>query len=90
MLLCITAYSKDNGQVIEKIKSLDDSDQRDIMFYIQKTLASINSNAIASGEMTSGLCICSKERKRIMSREVGGGERGGEGGGEREREGGRG
>ena len=54
LLLCMMAVSKENGQVIEKIKSLEDSDQRDIMFYIQNTLAAMNTGAIANGGMKSG------------------------------------
>lgn len=54
MLLCIMAYSKDNALIIEKIKHLDNSDQRDIMFYIQNTLANIKTNAVENGDMTSG------------------------------------
>ena len=58
------SYSKNNEQVVERIKSLENSDQREIMFFIQNTIASINTNAVADGSMTSG------ERER-----GGGGER---------------
>ena len=76
------AVSKENGQVIEKIKSLEDSDQRDIMFYIQNTLAAMSTSAIANGDMTSGK-DGEGERERERERE-GGEER--EGVCERERE----
>ena len=54
LFLCTVSYSKNNEQVVERIKSLTNSDQREIMFYIQNTIASINTNAIADGTMTSG------------------------------------
>jgi hypothetical protein len=54
LFLCTVSYNRNNEQVVERIKSLENSDQREIMFFIQNTIASINTNAIADGSMTSG------------------------------------
>ena len=54
LLLYIAAASKDNERIIERIKSLDELDQRDIMFYIQRTMTAISTSSIADGSMTSG------------------------------------
>ncbi len=60
LFLCTVSYSRNNEQVVERIKLLENSDQREIMFFIQNTIASINTNAIADGSMTSG-----KERESL-------------------------
>ena len=60
------SYSKNNEQVVEKIKLLENSDQREIMFFIQNTIANINTNAVADGSMTSG----ERERDRETERQI--------------------
>ena len=63
LLLCIMTQSKGNELVIEKILSLECATQMDIKFYIEKTLANVNTAAVANGDMTSGessclVCVC--------------------------------
>ena len=64
LFLCTVSYSKNNEQVVERIKSLKNSDQREIMFFIQNTITSINTNAIADGSMTSGKERGESEKER--------------------------
>ena len=67
LFLCTVSYSKNNEQVVEKIKSLENSDQREIMFFIQNTIANINTNAVADGSMTSG----EREREKEIQTQYG-------------------
>ena len=71
LFLCTVSYSKNNEQIVERIKLLENSDQRQIMFFIQNTIANINTNAIADGSMTSGKeGGGERERERCRYREI--------------------
>lgn len=54
LLLCLAVQRKPNEDIIAKITTLQYQAQRDIMYFIEETLAKINSNALSSGLFTSG------------------------------------
>ena len=54
MLLCVAVQSKRNEDIVSAITSLDYEAQRDIMFFIESTLAKVKSHAIVAGTFTSG------------------------------------
>lgn len=54
LLLAVAVQSKANEQVVSDITCLDYEAQRDIMFFIETTLAKVRSHAIMAGTFTSG------------------------------------
>lgn len=54
LLLSVAVQSKNNEAIIGAITSLDYEAQRDIMFFIESTLAKVKSHAIVAGTFTSG------------------------------------
>ena len=54
LLLSVAVQSKNNESVVAAITSLDYVAQRDIMFFIESTLAKVKSHAIVAGTFTSG------------------------------------
>ena len=55
LLLALAVQSKNNDRIISAITSLDYGAQRDIMFFIESTLAKVKSHAIVAGTFTSGM-----------------------------------
>lgn len=53
-MLLVAVQSKSNEKVISDIMSLDYEGQRDLMFFIETTLAKVKSHAIIAGTFTSG------------------------------------
>lgn len=54
LLLAVAVQSKANERIIREITSLDYQVQRDLMFFIETTLAKVKSHAIMAGTFTSG------------------------------------
>jgi len=54
LLLCVAVQSKENEKIVGAIMSMDVDTQRDIMFYIESTLAQVKSHALVAGTFTSG------------------------------------
>ena len=54
LLLSVAVQSKANDKVIADITSMDYDVQRDLMFFIETTLAKVRSHAIIAGTFTSG------------------------------------
>ena len=54
LLLSVAVQSKNNEAIINAITSLDYDAQRDIMYFIESTLAKVKSHAIMAGTFTSG------------------------------------
>lgn len=54
LLLSVAVQSKANEKIITDITSLDYEAQRDLMFFIETTLAKVKSHAIMAGTFTSG------------------------------------
>jgi hypothetical protein len=54
LLLAVAVQSKANDKIISDITSLDYKVQRDLMFFIETTLAQVKSHAIMAGTFTSG------------------------------------
>ena len=54
LLLCLAVQRKPNEDVISRITTLDFDTQHDIMYFIEEALAKINSNALSTGNFTSG------------------------------------
>ena len=54
LLLCVAVQSKENEKIVGAIMSMDMDTQRDIMFYIESTLAQVKSHALVAGTFTSG------------------------------------
>ncbi len=55
LLLCVAVQSKENERIIGDIMSMEIETQRDIMFYIESTLAQVKSHAIVAGTFVSGM-----------------------------------
>ena len=62
LFLSLAIEHKPNEEVIERMKKLEFTVQRDIMFYIEATVAKIHSHSIRAGTFTSGererVCVC--------------------------------
>lgn len=54
LLLSVAVQSKTNEKIINDITLLDYEVQRDLMFFIETTLAKVKSHAIMAGTFTSG------------------------------------
>lgn len=54
LLLSMAVQSEENDKIIGAILSLDTVAQRDIMFFIESTLAKLKSHSIVAGTFTSG------------------------------------
>lgn len=54
LLLAVAVQSKANEKIISDITSLEYEAQRDLMFFIETTLAKVKSHAIMAGTFTSG------------------------------------
>ena len=54
LLLAIAVQSRANEKIVHEITSLDYQVQRDLMFFIETTLAKVKSHAIMTGTFTSG------------------------------------
>lgn len=54
LLLAVAVQSKPNEKIVSDITSLDYEVQRDLMFFIETTLAKVKSHAIMAGTFTSG------------------------------------
>lgn len=52
----MAVQSKTNDKIIADITSMDYEVQRDLMFFIETTLAKVKSHAIVAGTFTSGEC----------------------------------
>lgn len=52
--MSVAVQSRNNEAIISAITSLDYDAQRDIMFFIESTLAKVKSHAIVAGTFTSG------------------------------------
>lgn len=55
LLLSVAVQSRNNELIIAAITGLDYEAQRDIMFFIESTLAKVKSHAIVAGTFTSGM-----------------------------------